>query len=132
MKAARCAGRGEKIAEIIEPAFADRHHLGQRQELLEVVANRRLERRGVMRMYAGGAPEHARLASGEISGRARARKIRAGHHLAGDSGLDGRHDHLIEVRSETRMRQVRPDVDQLVRQEPPPRCVIFGAYRTRG
>ena len=29
------------------------------------------------------------------------------------------------------MRQIRSDVDQFVAQEPPPRCDIFAAYRTR-
>ena len=75
----------------------------------------------------------ARMRRGERRRRARAREIRAGHDLAASRRRRRRAPmHRVQVRGEARVGQIRPDVDQFVAQEPPPRCDIFDSYRTRG
>ena len=133
-KAARCAGARRKIAKIIEPAFADRHHPGQRQQISSSSSRSAGSNVGrVMRMHAGGAPQHAR--DGRAASAAAARElgeIRPGHHLAGHARLR-RPGRSPRSRSAAKLEWVRfePMSINSCAQEPPPRCVIFGAYRTR-
>src|SRR5882757_10840284 len=54
-------GRRREVAEIIQPAFADRNDPGLSQQFIQFFAPRRIESRGMVRVHARGAPKPGRM-----------------------------------------------------------------------
>lgn len=104
-----------KVAEIVEPAFADGDDLRLSGKLGKLAQRLLVELGGMMGMNAGRAPETLRILANQPDGGARAGERAAGDHHTRHSGPRGAVDHLGAIRVEAVMGEIDSDVDELDR-----------------
>ena len=105
-------GARREVAEIVEPALADRDHFGNPCELRERLEIRDIELSGVVRMNSGGGEESPGMLAYERQRAHAARERRAGDHHLHDAGRVGACDRGITIVIVAVVCEVDADVDQ--------------------
>ena len=105
-------GARREVAEIVEPALADRDHVGNPCELRGRLEIRDIELSGVVRMNSGGGEESPGMLACERQRAHAARERRAGDHHLHDAGRVGACDRGITIVIVAVVCEVDADVDQ--------------------
>jgi len=105
-------GARREVAEIVEPALADRDHFGNPCELRERLETRGIELGGVVRVNSGGGEESPGMLACERQRAHAARERRAGDHHLHDAGRVGACDRGITIVIVAVVCEVDADVDQ--------------------
>ena len=102
-----------EIAEVIQPAFADRDHFRMRMQCAQLgVAFVGVFAR-VVRVHAGGREQESRMLACQLQGLRRALARSAGDDHLRDPGIARALQYRVEVVVETVVAEVGADVDEL-------------------